>query len=111
MVLHSNNQLQNHQASKNEYEKAREGTEKLTKPSERTATEQLEVKLPSSIGTTLPSSTSQTHISEGVELGQDEIPDPRHKMMPQQRNLDRHIAIKEQRHPKDDMPLDRKSVV
>lgn len=106
VVFHSNNQLQNHQASKINYEKANEkDTEKWTTPPVRTATEQLEVKFPSSNSTTLPSSSSQPRISDGVELGQDETPDPRHKMMAQQRSLDRHIAIKEQRHPKDDIPL------
>lgn len=105
VVFRSNNQLHNQQASKNEYKKASEDTEKLAVPSERTATEQLEVKFPSFNSTTLPSAYSHTHISNGLELGQDEIPDSPHKVIAQQRSLDRHIAIEEQRHPKDDMPL------
>lgn len=105
VVLHSNSQLKNYQASKDEYEKASEDTEKLPIPSARTATEQIEIKFPSSGGTTLPFSSSNPSIRKGLELGQDETPDSPHKMMAQQRGLDRHIAIEDQRHPKDDMPL------
>lgn len=100
VVLHSNNQLQNH-----EYEKAGEDTEKLAIPSERTEFEQLEVKFASSDGTTLLSSSSHPSISKGLELAQDKTPDSPHKMMAQQRSLERHITIEAQRHPKDDMPL------
>lgn len=105
VVFHSENQLQDHQASKIEYEKASEDTENLATPPVRTATEQFEVKFPSSNGTTLPSSSSHPRIGKCVELGEDETPDPRHKMMAQQSSLERHIAIKEQRHPKQDTSL------
>ncbi len=105
VVLRGSNQLQNHQASRNEYEKGSEDTEKLTVPSEKTATVEGEVKSPSSDASRLPSSSSHPSISKGLELEQDETPDSPHKTMTQQRSLDRHIAIEDQRHPKDDMAL------
>lgn len=99
MVLRGSKQpqLQHHQASRNEDEKASNDTDKLTAPRKGMATAEEDV-FASMDDSPVVSRSGRPENSNVLELEQNRTPDPPSKTIAQKRNPDQHIAFLEKQH-------------